>query len=141
MAANSNARGLIASGNIVPSTFLKLSSAADFTAVGTTANSDLIIGVAQECSDFAPGVGAPGNIPAQGSLYAATTGEGIGVYFQDDVCQLVAGSTFNAGTALTSDSAGRGIPASTGNRVGAIALETSTASGNLVSVQVKCFTY
>jgi hypothetical protein len=50
--------------------------------------------------------------------------------------QVVAGGTFSAGDALTADSKGRAIKATTGDNIGAIAYESSTAENQIVTVVV-----
>jgi len=125
---------LISGGNILPSRFVKLSTAADFTGLQATTTNEAIIGISMTGTDFPPGV-------SSATQYAAQSGEQLMIFTNTEVCLLSAGSTFNAGTYLTSNSTGQGVPASAGNHIGAVALEASAASGNLVRVQVQLGTY
>ncbi len=125
---------LYAGGSILPSTFIKLSTAADFTALQSTSASDAIVGISQEGTNLAPGINTS-------QFVAFSTGESVRMYAIGNVCLLRAGTTFNAGTYLSPDSQGRGFPSVSGNRVGAVSLERAVATDNLVRVQVLIFDY
>lgn len=123
----------IATGNVLPSTFVKIdTSAAMPSVVQSTANTDLLVGVSKESTDATP-------IPAlTGTQYAAISGENCRVYGPGDVCMLTIGTGgCTAGDMLTSDASGGGITTATGagKRVGAIALMTALAT-NLCRVRV-----
>ena len=94
--------------------FVKPGSA-DGTATLATAATDLITGVNGELD------------VVSGERHDVTH---IGITY------LVAGAAFARGAKLTSDSSGRGVAAATGNQVGAVALESAAAAGDMVRVLV-----
>lgn len=120
-----------ATGNISPSRFVKLVTAAD--SVGQSGTNEAIYGISQEFPRAAPVEGA--------SAYAAAAGEELMVYTagDDEGCLLEIGSGgITLGVMLTSDTDGKGIAlastAATLFNVGAIALETGSA-GDFVRVK------
>ncbi len=122
--ATSEGKSFWASGNINPSSFVKLGTADDFFAAQATSNADVIYGVAQAGAFDPPGISGS-------TAYAANAPpplEEILVYHQGDVCGLVAGTAgYSAGSLLTSDVNGYGVAATSGNYYGARALETAKA--------------
>jgi len=120
-------RSLIASGNINPSTFVKLSGT-DFTGIAC-GNGDRPFGISQAGQKLAPVSGA--------STVAAADGDHFFAYTVGSTCYLTAGSAFSEGAYLGSDSSARGIPVAATAIHGAIALESASAAGELVRVQVK----
>jgi hypothetical protein len=121
----------IAGGSILPATFVKIDATkSQPTVIAASAASDVLVGVAQEATDQPP-------IPQlTGTQYAADTGENCRVYQNGDTCLLQLGTGgATAGNELTSDASGKGVAASAGNRVGAIALQTGVA-GTFIRVRV-----
>jgi hypothetical protein len=98
-------------------TFVKPGSA-DGTTLPAAAASDAIIGVNGELD------------AASGERHDVTL---VGVSL------LVAGAAVTRGAMLTADAAGRGVTAAAGNRVGAVALESAAAAGDLIRVLVNPF--
>lgn len=112
---------LIASGNILVSSFVKISG--DNTCAQATAGTDKLFGISAEFSNTAPIAGAD-------TTKAAAAGESLLVYQPGDICMLQAGTGgWNAGELLTATSAGLGIAASSGNYYGAVALHDVSGSG------------
>lgn len=121
---------MIASGSILPSSFVKVDTTANNSVVACSAATDKPFGIAQESTDAAP-------VPSlSGTQYAAVSGENIRIYQNGDTCLLTIGSGgCTAGDELTPDANGAGVTAGTGNRVGAIATQT-VAAGGLCRVRV-----
>lgn len=94
--------------------FVKPGSA-DGTVVPAAAAADLITGINGELD--------------------VTNGERCDVVHMG-IAYLVAGAAFVRGAKLTSDAAGRGVTAVAGNQVGAVALESASAAGDMVRVLV-----
>jgi hypothetical protein len=80
---------------------------------------------------------APG-LPGSDTTIAAEANDPLQIFSLGDVCLLTAGSGgWTAGDYLKSDSSGRGITASsTGDLVGAIALQAASGTGVQALVQV-----
>lgn len=117
----------VAGGNISPSRFVRLSTAADNTYLQAGAG-EKIVGVSQKGTRRAP----------YGSLddgYAAIAGENILVFAQGMTCGLELGGTVAAGDRLKADADGKGVAAGTGEEYGAIAPQAGT-SGDVIEVQV-----
>lgn len=114
-------------GTINPSCFIKVSTAANQTALQAGAG-DLPIGISMEGSQQSPNLN---------TTYAAATGDFFKFYALGDVCLLTIGSGgCTAGDALKSDANGNGVTGTVGtDKCGAIALETA-ASGELAMVQI-----
>jgi hypothetical protein len=124
---------LIAGGNINPASFVKISTAADNTALQAAAATDLLIGVAQEGTHDAPGL-------TGSSAYAATAGKPIQIYGVGDTCLLVLGTGgCTAGQFLTSDASGNGVAAASTNIVGAMSLEAGVAAAKVRVVVTQPF--
>lgn len=100
-----NAPAFFASGNITPSTFVKLDNTAgkSFHVLQCAASSDRPIGVAQDGTYYAPGVvGSDG--------YAAHAEQQITVYGTGEQCLLKVGAAaVVAGSYLTSDANGNAV--------------------------------
>ncbi len=119
----------VASGNITPSSFVKLTT----TAVGkvTLAGAgEKIFGISQEGSRRTPYGGLDDG-------YAAIAGENVRIYGPGDgLCMLQLGGTVTIGDRLKSDASGFGVVTTTNlDEWGAIA-HASGVSGELIPVQV-----
>ena len=91
---------------------------------------EFVIGVGQNYSYDAP--------TSTSDTDAARLGEIIGVYGVGQECYLTAGeNNIAVGNILKSDNEGRGAAASAGDKYGALALEASTAVGQLIRVLVQ----
>lgn len=121
---------LMANGNILPYSFVKLDTTTPFKVVQAAANTDIPIGVSSEQVDVPP-------IPqSTGTQYAAVAGEMLKVYRTGARCKLKIGAGgCTAGDRLTSDASGNGVTASGTNYYGAVALDTRV-SGELCDVMV-----
>ena len=120
----------IASGNIKPSRFVKITG--DMT-VAVCGSADVCFGVSQEGANSAP-------ISDLGvTEYAASDGQNLRVFGPGEVCNIVAGAAVAAGAELRPDADGRGVAmAGAGNEtVGAIALEAAGGAGQ----KIRCFVY
>ncbi len=107
-------RGSTAQGAILRNRFVKFGTA-NATAVQAAAATDLIYGINAELD--------------------VDDGERHDVVVVG-VADLVAGAAFARGSRLTSDAQGRGVVATTGNQIGAVALESALAAGDRVRVLV-----
>ena len=122
---------VMANGNILPSSFVKLDPTSAMPAVlQATANTDILFGIAKESAKDPP-------IPQlSGTQYAAAAGDNLRVYQVGDDCMLTVGSGgLTAGDRVTADASGYGVTASGTAVVGAIALMTAPA-GALCRVRV-----
>jgi hypothetical protein len=120
---------LVSGGNVSPKRFITLSTTAGKTGVQASAASQLLIGVSEAWTRYVP------NSPADDG-YHAIAGEGIGYRGPLQIATLtLGGSVTNPRTPLTADADGKGVAASTGNYVGAIALELGS-SGEDIDVYV-----
>jgi hypothetical protein len=111
---------LQATGTVNPSTFVKVS--ADFGFAQATSSSDKPVGIAQVGFDRPPGISQllPG---VSYTDVAAASGEEMQILFYGDVCGLRLGvGGCVAGDILQADSTGRGVVASAGGYVGALAM-------------------
>lgn len=119
----------IAAGNITPSSFLIQTTSADHKVQLAAAATSPIVGIS------GPGT----RNPPYSSLddgYHAIAGENVQVLRPPlKEAQLRLGGTVTAGDLLTSDASGFGITATTGQYVGARAVEAGV-SGQLVTVQL-----
>lgn len=111
---------------IYPSRFVKVSASADYQCLPCTA-SDTPDGISQEGGRYPPVTGATG--------VAGDTNDPLAVYAVQQTCILELGSTVTRGSLVGPDSAGKGIPALTGQTYGAVALE-SGVSGNKIRVEI-----
>lgn len=122
----------VAGGDIYPHRFLKISTAADFTALQATANDQII------------GISGPGsNYPPLNDLVTtnkhATSGQPVDINGDGDACLLELGGTVTRGDRLKADSNGKGVAIATSGttiqQFGAVALQ-SGSSGEFIYVQV-----
>lgn len=113
----------IAAAQTNPSIFVKQSGSYGATPAGA---GNLVVGVSQP------------NTKTTLVSYAADTNDPVAVFGESQECWLVYGGTVAAGANLKSDSSGRGVTASTGDNVGAVALEAG-AVGELHRVRVQIF--
>ena len=130
---------MMANGNISPSRFLKL----DATKVGgyviqATAGSgshgDPVIGISQ------PGVRQPPISGLDDGFAGIQDVNAIEVFTTNDECWVQCGAAVTFGDYLKSDANAKAITASSsGDFVGAQALQTSTAADQLVRVRVMTF--
>ena len=121
---------LVAGGNISPSTFVKVSTAADNTALQAGANEG-IIGISQVGLHQPPGV-------TGSDAYAAVAGENIEIFGLGDICLLKSASGWTRGDFLKSDANGLGVTIATSGvmqNIGAQALE-SAATNEFGRVQI-----
>jgi hypothetical protein len=122
----------VAGGDIHPCRFLKVSTAADFTALEAGAN-EQIIGISGEGSNYPP------LSDLTVSDHHAVAGQPVDVHGDGDVCLLELGGTVARGDRLKADSAGKGVViASTGTtiqQIGAVALQSGVSSEK-IRVQV-----
>ncbi len=134
---NLNELSLNASTNITPSTFVLMDVSNGYSVVQATGTANAFIGISQKGTNVAGGL-----LSSYGGTevnYAATPGEGIEVFVVGDVCPLVIGSGgCTPRSLLTSDANGNGVVATSGQYVGAQALDFGN-SGDLVNVLVQNF--
>jgi hypothetical protein len=110
--------GQTASGDINPSRFVSKSGAFTVAQCGAGA---VAVGISQEGSKAVP-------LPGASSL-AASSGDPLAVYADNESCLLEAGAAYSAGAYLKSDSTGRGVTASTGDAYYARAEQAAGAAG------------
>lgn len=122
---------LIAGGNIYPSRFIKVSTAADNTALQAGAN-EAVCGISQSGSKY-PSTEPSGLLGTD--QIAAVSGDNIGNFGLGDVCPVVCGGTVTAGDLLESDSNGKAVTSGPGRNFGARALESGTP-GQLIRCQI-----
>ncbi len=122
--------GFVAGGNINPYRFVVFGSGANNTVIQATGTSAIIAGISSPSPEVAPIPGA--------ATYAATSGNPIQVFGVTEMCELeiASGTTVTAGQRLTSDAAGMGTNATSGQQYGAIALRGNVAAGGFITVQV-----
>ena len=123
-----------ASGNIICSRLVSLTSAADFTFIQATANLEAF-GVAYEGSNYPP------LSDLVSTNYAASDGEEFRIYGPGTECLVEAGNTITRGVKCKSDSVGRAIPievaGATRQYYAGWALESATAAGQKVRFWVQ----
>ncbi len=119
----------VASGNILPSTFVILTTSAPGK-VTQASTGERIYGVSQIGTRSAPFEGLDSN-------YAAIAGDNVMIFGIGQKCLLRIGGTVTHGDYLKSDSSGFGVTASTDqDDYGAIA-QASGVSGDLIEVLVQ----
>lgn len=119
---------LLAGGNVSPSRFVKLSTAANHTALQATAGSK-IIGISGVGTRLPPGITGDDG-------YHAVDTENIDMFSLGDICLLKIGSGgCTAGDYLKSDASGQGVTAGAGEFAGAVALQTRLV-GEFALVQI-----
>jgi len=117
-----------AGGTIAPSSFVKVSTAADNTALQCSAATDVVLGIAQVGMKRTPG------LAGSDTAIAAQAGDVISIFSLGDVAPIQLGTGgCTRGDLLTSDSSGFGVTASTGNEVGAQALQSGTVGAQVLS--------
>ena len=125
---NVPALNFVAGTTIQPSTFVKVSTAADYQCLPVTSTRDQIIGIAYEGSRKPPVTGATGE--------AANQDDPLAVYGVGQTCYLTLGTTVTHGQVLMTDANGCGIPSTgAGTYYGAVC-EQSGVAGNKVKVTV-----
>jgi len=123
---------LVASGNIYPSRFVKISGENQCAQCGA---GDEPIGISMEGTNYPP-IDDP-HVTVAG--YAAVSGESLRIYGDGDESVLItAGAAFSAGAHLKADTDGKGIATTAATDAsGAVALQAATAKDQLVPVQVQ----
>lgn len=118
-----------ATGNILPSIFVEISTRPFFVRAPLAANAK-VYGISQAGVQGCPGT-------PYDDTYAANNNEPIGVWGPGSVTLLTLGSGgATSGQNLTNDITGYGVLATSGQNVGAIALDTGN-SGEKIRVFVK----
>lgn len=108
---------LIAGGNILPASFVKVSTAADTTALQAGAG-EKTIGIVNKYPRTRPNIDSA-------TAYHAIAGDDIELFGLGDICLLKIGTGgCTRGDYLKSDASGSGVTAGTGEFAGAIALQT-----------------
>lgn len=118
--------GQTASADVNPSRFVKKTGAYTVAEAGAT---DVVFGVSQEGTKEAPIPGA--------SALAASAGDPLLVYGEEEECLLEAGGAVADGTPVKPDANGRGVAAATGDRYYAIAERGADAAGEKMTVVVR----
>lgn len=120
---------VVAGGSISPSRFVKgdtTTTTGDLQVLQCSATTDLPIGIS---GTFTVGLPIAG---AAAQAEAAATGDNLLVYPVGCICLLEAGTGgWGPFTFLSSDTSGRGIPATSGKYAGALSLGTVTTAGQL----------
>jgi hypothetical protein len=116
----------MASGNIYPSRFVVQNN--QFRVGQATANAK-VVGISQQGTRNAPGTAADDG-------YAAITDEPIAVYGPGTQCLLEIAATVYGGYRLAADADGKGVLATSGQNVGAIA-EGAGQAGDKIRVFVQ----
>ena len=133
--ARNNTVHLVASGDIRPCRFVKISGA---NAGAEADANEETIGISGDSTKGPPGISGS-------STNHAESTDPIELYGLGDECKVEAGGSFSAGDKLKSDADGKAVvSATTGatmQNVSARALEASTGSGQLVRVVVERDTY
>jgi len=119
--------GMKSGGNIAPSRFVKLSTAADNTALQCGAG-EMPVGVSQRGTRNAP-------YSSLDDGYAAIAGENLQVHGLGDLAVVECGGTVTAGTSVKADTDGKAVNASAGDKCGGFAHQ-SGSSGLLVLVLI-----
>lgn len=120
------------SGNISPSRFVKLDTSKVGGYCAQAGSGDKVIGVSE------PGVRQPPISGLDDGFAGIADSNAIEVLTTNDEGWIECGAAVTFGDLLKPDSNGKGITAGTdGDFFGAIALQTSTAAGQLVRVRVQ----
>lgn len=122
----------VAGGNIYPSRFVTQTTTAPFTVTQAVAG-DAIVGVSQEGVTVVPIDG----FTNESSVFAGTAGLPIKIFGEHSECLLEVAEAVDPGTLLKSDADGKGVKATTGDIVGARALESATQAGQKIRVAVE----
>lgn len=123
---------MVAGGTIAPCRIVKQSAVADAKCLQAAASSDKPAGISQRGTRLTPFSGLDdGN--------AATAGDSLQVFQDAERAMLELGTGgVAAGDLITSDASGKGVTASAGNYIAAVAIEAGVA-GNIVEVMVRIF--
>lgn len=120
-----------ATGNISPCRFVEISN--PYRVRQPSSANVKVFGVSQNGTRNAPGTAADDG-------YAAITGEQLQVFGEGEVCLLELGSGgASAGNRLANDNTGKGVVATSGQNVGAIAIDDGV-SGDKIRVYVTILT-
>jgi hypothetical protein len=120
----------VATGNLVPSRFVKLDSGVTGH-VAQAGGGDFPFGVTQQ------GTRNPSYSGLQDG-YCATSGENVRVYLDEEECMLEVDAAYNPGQTLKPGTSGIGTATTAdGDIYGAIQLDASTAANQLVKVRVR----
>jgi hypothetical protein len=127
--------GRMAGGTIYPSRFVAKQTGNPYRVIQASADTDQVIGISDHRSKYLAGMfGVSAPYPA------AELDDGVRVYGDGETTLLEAGAAFTADEYLVSDSSGRGVRNLLGDAavkgIGARAIESATAAGQLVKVQV-----
>lgn len=125
-------RSFLAAGNIPPARFLNMPDSAgnDYSAqLATVSTGQPPLGISEPADRYAPGT-------AFDNLFAATAGLDVMVIQEGEEGLLETGGAVTGGDMLMPDANGRGITCTNGNYYGARALESASASGTRIRVQV-----
>ena len=118
-------------GNITPSRFVKFDTSTVGGYVLQAGSNDKIIGVAE------PGVRQPPISGLDDGFAGIQNSNSILIFTNNDECWVECGGAVTFGDYLESDTNGKAVTSSTdGHNYGAIALQTSTAAGQLVRCRV-----
>jgi hypothetical protein len=126
---------IVGSSTVAPSVFVTQVGVSAYSVQQCGANG-VPIGISQEGTRSAPDDENAGSTYA--GAYTGTagyTGDPIQCYTLGDVCLLTLGTTVTVGAQLASDANGKGVLGTTGQNLGAEALEAGNA-GDLIRVQV-----
>jgi len=122
----------VAGGDIYPCRFVKQATTAPFTVVQAGA-ADPVVGIAQEGTTVVPIDG----FTNASSVFAGTAGLPIHVFGEHCECLLEVAEAVSPGDFLTPDANGKGVKATSGDPVGARALEAASAAGLKIRVAVE----
>ena len=128
--------GYIADGTIYPCRFVKQSGPNNFRAVQATGISDQPLGISAQGVKY-----LPGNYGVTAPYPHAELGDPVWVHGDGTACMVEAGAAFTGGDYLIADANGKAVPCSlatagTVQGIGARALESATAAGQLKRVLV-----
>lgn len=131
MGIHGTAPALVAGGDIRPSRFIKISTAANQTALESDAG-ELSVGVSGEGTQDAPQSGSDGD--------AAEAGDHFMYHPIGDEALIETGSGgCGAGAHLTPDADGKAVIATQGDYVGALALEAASAGEKVRALLIAAF--
>lgn len=120
-----NQRSFVASADIEPSRFVKISGVQSVAKAGADEN---VYGVSQEGTREAP---IPGVTPMH-----ALTGEPVSVYGPGDNCEVECGAAVTAGARVKSDANGRAITATAGDEYYGEAVNTTTTASQKLKITI-----
>ena len=123
----------VAGGDIYPCRFVKQATTAPFTVVQASVAGEAVVGIAQEGTTVVPIDGFTNS----SSVYAGTAGLPIHVFGEHSECLVEAGGVIAVGDLLATDANGKAVKATSGQKVGARALEAASAAGVKIRVAVE----